>query len=225
MNIKKLEPYNIYFALFDNQYSVTSTLVRIQEYYESPSELFRNKVFDLDSYMDWYSSTNNGVFSYFTDWSGFNIPGEVIQNWYYDFWSIGYRTKEKELISKLPINSKEPWYFIATYKSADLSTTNHEIAHALWYLNEEYRNACENNIQQLSIQTKELMTKYLKDSGYCSEVIDDEINAYLSTFDDVKEMSKSTGISEEELVEIQKMFKPEFDKHSSGISISEGEKE
>lgn len=216
MNIKKLEPYNIYFGLFDCQYFVTSTLVRIQEYYESSSDLFRNKVFDLDSYMDWYALTHAGKFSYFEDWVGFNIPGEVIQKWANDFSSIGYRAKEKELLSKLPIDSKERWYFIATHKSADNSVSAHEIAHALWYLNDEYRTACQKNIEQMSVDVKEIATTYLKSRGYCDAVIDDEINAYFAT-GDVEDLKKRVQISEDDLKKIIGIFGAEFNKYSQNI--------
>ena len=217
MFVKKLEPYNIYFANFETQYDVTSTLIRIQEYYESPSELFRNKVFDLDSYMDWCASEHKGVFSYFVDWVGFNVPGEVIRNWYLDFWAIGYRNKEKELISKLPVNSNEPWYLIATHKSETTTTINHEISHALWYLDGKYRASCENLINQLPNKSKELMIVWLKENGYCDNVINDEITAYLSTVDDIKDMSKETKISKKDLISIHNLFKEQFDKYSGNI--------
>ena len=59
----------IYLLRFETQYEVTSTFLRVQEHYESPQ--FHGRIFTLEQYMDWYVA-ENGAFTYFQDWSGFN---------------------------------------------------------------------------------------------------------------------------------------------------------
>ena len=60
----------IFLVRFDTQYALASTFLRIQEHYES--NRFRNRVFSLEQYMDWYAA-EFGAFTYFEDWSGFNV--------------------------------------------------------------------------------------------------------------------------------------------------------
>ena len=72
---------NIFHFSYENRYKLTSSFIRMQEYYESPYNDIRNKYFTLDYYMDVYAKENYGVFSYFEDWNGFNIPGNSILKW------------------------------------------------------------------------------------------------------------------------------------------------
>jgi hypothetical protein len=86
MNIKhKILPYNIHLLVFDNQYDLASTFLRFQEHYESPE--FAGKVFTLDEYKNWYinhspRASKDGVFTYYEDWNGFNIPSKILKPFY-----------------------------------------------------------------------------------------------------------------------------------------------
>jgi hypothetical protein len=66
----------IYLLRFKTQYELTSTFLRVQEYYESPR--FQGRIFTLEQFMDWYAA-QYGSFSYFEDWSGFNVPSTAFQ--------------------------------------------------------------------------------------------------------------------------------------------------
>ena len=59
---KPLKSQNIILAIFDTQYDLCSTLVRIQEFYESDSDKFRGKLFTLDEYMDYYATKQVYIF-------------------------------------------------------------------------------------------------------------------------------------------------------------------
>ena len=61
----------VFLLRFSTQYELASTLLRVQEHYES--KRFRNRVFTLEQYMDWYAK-EYGAFTYYEDWSGFNVP-------------------------------------------------------------------------------------------------------------------------------------------------------
>ena len=62
---------NIFWFNFDTQEECAKTFCRFEEYYESP--FWQGKIFTLDEYKEWYIKTY-GQWSYYTDWSGFNIP-------------------------------------------------------------------------------------------------------------------------------------------------------
>ena len=53
---------NIYLLMFENQFELCSTMLRFQEYYESPK--FKNKIFTLEEYKKWYSKGNK-KFTYY----------------------------------------------------------------------------------------------------------------------------------------------------------------
>ena len=50
--------------------------MRFQEHYESPE--FTGTVFTVGAFRKWYAETY-GAFTYASDWSGFNIPGTVLE--------------------------------------------------------------------------------------------------------------------------------------------------
>src|SRR5512138_554281 len=69
----------IFVVRFDTLYELASTFLRFQEHYESPR--FRNRIFSLEEFMDWYAE-KTGAFTYFTDWSGFNVPSSTFEAFY-----------------------------------------------------------------------------------------------------------------------------------------------
>ena len=89
MRLKQVYP-GLYFLKFPNQYELT--MIRLQEFYESPYKNIRGKHFTLEQYMDAYAK-HKGNFTYCSDWNGFNIPSIVIQDFFIIFHPI--RDKEK----------------------------------------------------------------------------------------------------------------------------------
>lgn len=182
---------NIVVLRFETQYELCSTFLRIQEFYESPFKQIRKKYFTLEQYMDLYAK-EYGNFTYTLDWSGFNIPDTKIRE-FFDVFGKNLLEKEKhfkKLISnKLRKNKK--FYIIGDYSRSDLNakklikerfnTFSHEIAHGLYYLNSKYRNDMIELIECINEKTKKKITNKLLDWGYHKSVIDDEIQAYLST--------------------------------------------
>ncbi|HVY01919.1 MAG TPA: hypothetical protein VHA12_04110, partial [Candidatus Nanoarchaeia archaeon] len=81
MKLREIYP-NIFHIQFSTRLLLTSTFLRFQEHYESPK--FRGKIFSLEEYKKWYISNSpkgkeTGKFTYYEDWSGFNIPGHVLE--------------------------------------------------------------------------------------------------------------------------------------------------
>jgi len=187
MKIKK-EAENIYSVVYDTQYELTMSFVRLQEFYESPK--FKGEYFTLEEYMDyWAVNFGNGSFDYPVRWSGFNIPGAVLSNWIEIFEESVLREKEIVLINRLRKVFKRDKksfsnevYIIGAHKGKDCrSVINHEMAHAFYNLNPKYRRDMNKLIEGYFSNDIINAKERLIQMGYCDDVILDEIQAYWST--------------------------------------------
>lgn len=175
--IKKEISKNIFLLTFENQYEITSTLLRFQEYYESPK--FQNKIFTLNEYKKWYTK-QKGKFSYYSDWNGFNFPSSILKP-FYDKKFNPLSDKEKKIL-KIFESNKEKYYVIGVHKKYPASKylLRHETAHALFYLDPIYKKATLKLIK--SINHKKLKNKLRKTDGYSKDVLNDEIQANHQTY-------------------------------------------
>jgi hypothetical protein len=155
----------------------------MEEYYESPE--FAGKIFSLNQYKQWYTKTT-GKWSYYTDWRGFNIPGHIINEFRTTFKPL--RNCEKTILENLPLNNN--FYLIASYNGVNTDVMDHEIAHAMFYLNKEYREEMTVLVHNNRSKLETLSSWILK--SYGENVLIDELQAYLSTSS--KEWYKSKGI-------------------------------
>ena len=165
---------NIYLLKFGSQKELTSSFLRIQENYESPK--FRNKIFTLAEFKKWNpASLGKTKFTYYSDWNGFNVPSYVIERFREGNFNP-LSSKEKAILEALDGLDGE-FYVIAIHGQKTTRTLRHEMIHGLFYTNPSYREKVENLI--LEYQVSELKHA-LRKMGYCSEVLVDEINAYLA---------------------------------------------
>ena len=76
-----------------------------------------------------------------------------------------------------------PFYIIGG-KKGDMNVIDHEIAHALYYMNESYKGEMDDLnydfFKKHSMQYSKIV-KALKKMGYGENVIKDEVQAYMST--------------------------------------------
>jgi len=172
---------------FDTQYEITSTFLRLQEYYESDYPEIRGKHFTLDQYMDRYAA-DKGNFTYTSDWSGFNVPGHIIEEFAHKF-AEDLLEKEKDLLGViLQAVEEQEWakyYVIASSRDGGRHNSSndvmrHEIAHGMYYLNDKYRKEMRALTKDIKEKQPDI-AKALKEMGYCNEVVDDEIQAYFGT--------------------------------------------
>lgn len=174
--IKKTRLANGIFLLkFASQYDLASTFLRFQEYYESSH--FAGRVFSLEEFMDWYAA-QFGSFSYFEDWAGFNIPSTVFEP-FADGKFDPLLEKEKRLI-RLFEKEREPFYVIGVCASSARDDLTHELAHALFFRNDAYRNAVLSAISEYNTRPIEAELHRL---GYSRNVLKDEVHAYLISGD------------------------------------------
>lgn len=174
---------NVFLVEADTQYALTSMFMRPQEFYESPFEEINGKYFSVEQFMDVYADNQeHGNFSYFTDWAGFNIPSDVIINFYKTFqYDL---TRKERILSNLIINNLKEgdFYVIGAYKGKNNKVTlAHEIAHAYWHLYPEYKRKMGFYVGQLDPKIYNKARKALFEQGYSDFVIPDEIQAYMST--------------------------------------------
>ena len=186
----------VYFYRFDKQSESAPTFMRIQEHFESPE--FRGKVFSQAEYEAWYKTTNeDGVFSYYTDWSGFNFPSYVLDA-FYDGRFTEITARERRVLDAFRRKHQrgEKFYVIGTSRhrtntdqkpmtaqqarERELVVTRHEIAHAMYYRIPEYRQAVDEVLLTIPPKFKAKLYDFLSNSGgYHDSVLQDELHANL----------------------------------------------
>ena len=216
--VKEVAP-RIYCAQIDDNYDRAMLFCRYQEFYESPYKKFRGKSFTWMEYMRHYKDAwKKKVFTYPEDWSGYNIPSNVMQRANHIFCKD---TEYDEIMNDIYFycaidsqnknnNTRCDWYLIGA-SSKDLRTMDHEIAHGLYFTNKEYRKKINGLISKIKPTHYDKLKKKLIKMGYVNDtkIIDDEIQAFMSTglYNglDTKELKKY----EKEFVKTFKTFKNE----------------
>jgi len=152
------------------------TLLRFQEYYESPK--FRNKIFTLKEFKIWYKESKaNKKFTYYDDWNGFNFPSYVLKPFYSG--KFENLTASEKKILKTFSKQTGKFYVIATASRGDSNTILHEVAHALFYLDKQYQADAKSIVDNLKSEEYKSFTDNLKKIGYYKSVYKDETQAYL----------------------------------------------
>lgn len=205
--IEKVENINIFNINFSDNYNMGMTFLRYQEFYESPQ--FANKSFTILEFMDWYSKKfGKGSFTYCNDWGGFNIPSNKIFECMENIPDMNhYDLEMKEIvffIKNFLIKNKlnEKFYLLGSCNNEQ--TLKHEIAHGLYYLNDDYKNQMDSLKATID---KDIITQFsmnLLDYGYTENVIDDEIQAYFST--GISKIFKLKGLTKKVLNNYVKIY-------------------
>lgn len=176
----------IFFLKIEDWYDLCMTFFRVEEFYESSFPEFKGKDFQLLDYMEKYAKEfGNGVFCYPRDWDGFNIPskdlkkclfGDIKDLNKYDRFLLKILYKINQSIDNAYDND---FYLIGARSFED--SFAHEYAHALYYTNESYRYYVDKLILDIPVHLYQDLKKSLIDNSYPESVIEDEVQAYLST--------------------------------------------
>ena len=169
---------NIFQINYATQKELARAFCRFQEHYESPE--FAGKIFALAEYRKWYSNRYGG-WTYYTDWGGFNIPDYVFEP--FRAGSFDPLTKaEKQLLSAFRISNGK-FYVIGTF-GENPDSLDHEICHALFYLDYEYKKAVLNKLCISALNQPEqfeaLKDWLVKEKRYSDGLVLDEMQAYLA---------------------------------------------
>lgn len=187
INYKLKEIYKgIFLVTIKDKYDLAMTFCRLQEYYESPFKQIRGKTFTVTEFQKIYAQKfGDGIFTYPADWSGFNIPGNVLDDFMsvtFNDWGTEYDLVIDEIHWKITdeyesYNDTDPYYLIGA-EPKEKNTIKHELCHALYYLDNHYRESVNSIISQLNRSVFAQFRSHLLNIGYSKHVITDEINAY-----------------------------------------------
>lgn len=184
--IKKIKP-NIYAISILDDYDRAMLFCRYQEYYESPYKEIRGKHFTLEYFMRLYCKKRKTTnFQYPSDWSGYNIPSDVLISSYNLFESTHneYDPIMKQIIDFCLKSSKNSiFYLIGVDQFRLTQTMKHELSHGMYYTNLEYKKSCDSLISEMDKKDYNIMKHDLINIGYVNDkkIIDDEIQAFFST--------------------------------------------
>lgn len=173
----KSQPYNSVWISADSQEELGRTFIRFQEHYESPNPDFRGKIFTLGMVRNWYS-VKYGADTYHHDWTGFNFPSRILIPFKQGLFDP-LTSEEIELLNLFKYRT-DHYYIMGAQND---STLRHELSHALYDSNEKYRNEIDSYIKK----NKKALAKtrqYILDKGYAEEVLNDELQAYITDNDD-----------------------------------------
>ena len=208
--LKEVRP-NIFAVIVPNDYDRAMLFCRVQEFYESDSDLFKEQDFSIWDYMKWYSE-KRGSFTYTKDWSGFNIPFKVALNC-----TLGaqcespYDIAMQDILDQILLTDNPADAYIIGTESIRGNIFKHELCHALYYTNREYKILADAvSGLYLTDDIYNTLSTNLKQLGYNEDVIPDEIQAYMMTNYNAKYFSK--GVDVDKLNELHKKYKEQLNR-------------
>jgi len=204
----------IYLIESKSRQDLAQTFMRFQEYYESPE--FAGKYFTTEDFLAWYGQKYRKSV-YHKDWSGFNVPSNVF-NPFFEGNFDPLTDKEKKLLNFLKGVDGE--FYVIGITKADydwVETLKHELAHGMFFSDKSYREEILACISELSPNSARMS---LKKMGYGSNVIDDEVNAYLLT--EPETMANPHLLSLSNSKSIQEKLNRVFEKHFAFSMIGAG---
>ena len=211
MKLETLFNCSLLHFIGDTQYELCRTMLRFQEFYESPE--FKNKIFTLGEFRKWYVQ-QYGSFSYYKDWSGFNFPAYIVYPFYNGLFDPLLK-EEQYIVDKVtPYIQNDP-YIIGTYDGDEDDIFIHELCHAFYYLDRKYRDRVNSFIDNNYNAFEDLIT-WISNNGYSfdKEIIFDEVNAYVST-DNGSLNEKDIDISAKYKATLKRMFDETYNNFSS----------
>ena len=200
---------------FNTQKDLALAFCRVEEYYEGNPKV-NGKYLSLEQFLDAFM-TDDGKLNYFHYWTGFNIPGNIYLEWAQQ--NMSDRTKWElalaNVISK-KLDLEKPFYVIGGVKG-DIEVIDHEIAHALYYMNPEYKDMMDTANYQFYKNLRgeySKMVKALKKMGYGDNVIKDEVQAYMST-SGKKELVEKFGLDFTKIQGFRKLYRKVLSRYNT----------
>ncbi len=171
----------IYCVVTKDTVELSKLFVRLQEFYESPFKEIRRQHFTLKQFKTIYSKSRDGIFTYYDDWAGFNVPGDVVLEFFRVFTDLSTREKHLKKLLLEALTAGEVFYVIGYPRGKAGGITEHEYAHALFYTDPTYRREMKMHGKRLPMEIRNQIFSKLKAMGYCGIVRTDELQAYLAT--------------------------------------------
>ena len=161
------------------------TLMRFEEFYESKK--FKGTYFTREEFERWYRAAHGA--SYEEHWAeGFNLPGSALESFYEGHFSP-LTIDEQQLLNFFRGKRGAPFYVIATANNSPHDNLGHELAHALYFVNAEYKKEVDAVLAQTDLAALKHFLQTDPEYGvYHESVLDDECQAYLSkSVDELRE--------------------------------------
>ena len=183
---------NVFAVIIPNQYDRAMTFCRVQEFYESPNPDFCGKHFSMWDYMKWYNQEYRRGFSYGSDWSGFNIPFDILEKCYRNIekFETPYDAVMYKIYWQIQTMKGDGKAYVIGAENTNGDTFKHEICHGLYSTNKQYKQMVDEITETIEWQDYLKFEKNLLDMGYTAAVIPDEIQAYLAFGHDYKPFTK-----------------------------------
>lgn len=181
MKLTRLHKQILYFE-FPSAREMTLTFFRISEHYESLYPNIREQRFTVEDFLETFM-TEDGELTYFYSVYGFNVPGGSFKR-FFERNQDHLTRREAALLDqvKSAVNYDIDDFYIIATASADARTLDHELSHAFYYLDPEYRRRVDGLVTN-AVRT-DLINEFkeaLAFMGYNNEVFSDEVGAFLCT--------------------------------------------
>ena len=168
-----------------DDYTRALMFMRPQEYYESAFEEIIGKQFKVSNFVDIYKQHyGKQEFTYGSDWSGFNIPSNILEECMFNVPEDEINNWDKLMISTInTIKELEKGhnYYLLGVDELDNTLLEHEFAHAMFYTLPEYKAEMMKINDECDPIVKDMMYKCITEYGYADHVLPDEMQAYMST--------------------------------------------
>jgi hypothetical protein len=177
----------IYAVHVADDYDRAMLFLRAQEYYESPFSEFRGRNFNIFAYMNRYRKHKNlDYFSYTFDWLGYNVPSDEVEGCYSQLdhaidMITPYDEHMMNILCSIRQYQKNGNFYLLGVDSLDSWVMDHEMAHARFFTEPEYKKAMTDVISQMPTKLTEALNELLIKEGYPEKVLADETQAYLAT--------------------------------------------
>ena len=185
-SLKRIAP-KLWHLHFDSQYDMAMHLLRFNACpgdTKTPHEFFT--IAEFKKCYKKYKKTK--TFTYPKDWAGFNVSSDIfepfLQNPIISFPDKNARDELMLGIVKTIISiDGKIFSMISTFGKQSISDYKHEIAHAFYFLNKNYRKKMRKNIAEISKLELEKFYKILIKFSYTSnkQALDDEFQAFAAT--------------------------------------------
>lgn len=182
LTIKELTT-EVYHLKFKDDDEMIMHFIRFSEYYESADKnLYRSK-FTMDEALDHYKQ-NRGK-TYFDGVGAFNLPVSIMSKMASEYGNS--LTDREKFIMSLVYNIRTvsegtlKYLIITSGKDDEPDEIQHEISHALYYIDPAYRLKMDSLTRLLPKRVKQELYKFLEHEQYNQSVYDDELQSYMAT--------------------------------------------
>lgn len=187
--IERVAKAGAWLVTSDSAVELGLLFLRPQEFYESGNPAFCGKAFTITEFMQWYiertreeNKPAEAAFTYFEDFQGYNIPGEVVEQYLklplpeLSVWD----TRFARIATVVQQHQRGKFYLIGAL-TTKTAVIEHELAHAMYYLVPGYHLAMDKLLATLPPDARSVINAALAEQRYSPAVFFDETQAYMAT--------------------------------------------